>query len=163
MKISMTTLALVLATSVTASAQWLYQGSESAFGDRGLHLALTANNYYGLGLRCRGKTIETVYMTPDTSFDAEGYKIANSTGPKMMICVDDGPIVELEVELIDLDGKAAAIGETDLNMFASVRDAKKRVSVVLKILDENYHEQSFSARGSGNAIKKLIAACNLEG
>jgi len=160
MKLSMAVLAVVLATT-PASAQWLYQGNESAFDDDGLHLAVTVSGRYGFGLRCRGKTTEAIYMTPDTSFDADSYKLANISKPLMMIRVDDSPVIEIEVELIDMDGKAAALGEVDPAVFAAARDAKKRVAVALKLLGTNYHEQSFSARGSGNALKKAIAACGL--
>lgn len=160
MKLSIVALAVVVAAT-PASAQWLYQGNESAFGDSGLHLAVTGSGPYGFGLRCSGEKTEAVYMTPDTSFDTDTYKLANMSKPILMIRVDDNPIVEIEAELINMDGKAAALGDVAPAIFTAVRDAKKRVAVALKLLGENYHEKSFNVRGSGNALKKVIAACNL--
>jgi hypothetical protein len=160
MKLSIVALAVVVAAT-PASAQWLYQGNESAFGDSGLHLAVTGSGNYGFGLRCSGEKTEAIYMTPDTSFDSDAYKVANMSKPILMIRIDDNPIVEIEAELIDTDGKAAALGDVNPAIFAAVRDAKKRVAVALKLLGENYHEKSFNVRGSGNALKKVIAACNL--
>jgi len=163
MRLFVTTLVGFLALgSESASAQWLYEGNESAFGDDALHVAVTASGFYGFGLRCRGDTIEVIYMTPDTSFNNEYYKLANITQPKLRIRVDDGAIVDVDATLVDIEGKATAIGNVDIALLHSVSNAKKRVAVVLQLIGVNYHEKSFNPRGSSKALGKIMSACGLE-
>ncbi|MCH4540220.1 hypothetical protein [Ochrobactrum sp. A-1] len=152
----------LLATCVSANAQWVYTGKESAFDDDSVHMAFTGQGAYGLGFRCRGSKIEAVYLTPDTSFNQNTYQTANTTHPKMKIRVDKNPIVDVDVELSDADGKAGASGVVGLKLLEAVRDAKNRVAVVLNLLGENYHEQSFNVRGSGKAIGQIIDGCGLK-
>lgn len=154
--------ALSLACGIgPAFSQWIYQGQESAFGDSGVHVAPTGTGNYAFGIRCRKDLIEVIYFTPDTSFDAGTYKLANITEPKFKVRVDDGPVVELPAELSDVDGKASVISEIDLEMVLAIRDAKKRVAGVLELLGEHYHEKSFNVRGSTKAIGQILAGCGL--
>lgn len=145
----------------SASAQWIYQGNESAFGDDSLHIALTASGNYALGLRCKGSTLEAIYMTPDRSFDKDSYAFANMTKPTLKLRVDNDAVVDVEAELIDVDGKAAVLADIDVSLAHSVRDAKRRVAVVVQILQDNYHEQSFNVRGSTKATGRMLTACGL--
>jgi len=156
-----TVLAVGLSAPVEARAQWMHQGNESAFGDSGLHIAVTASGRYGFGIRCRGDLIEMLYVTPDTSFDKSTYTMANLTKPKLRVRVDDSTIVDLEGELVDIDGTAALLAEIDLDLVYAVRDAKRRVAVVLQLIGENYHENSFGVRGSTAATNKMLVGCNL--
>lgn len=151
--------ATVVATH--ANANWVYKGSESAFDDNGLHMAVTGTALYGLGFRCRGPNAEAMYTTPDTSFDTDGYKLANMMQPKLRMRVDDAPVIDLEATLLDIDGSAAALADISPEALAAVRDAKKRVAVVLSLANENYHEQSFSVRGSTRAIEQLFEGCSI--
>ena len=162
----MKTLAIAIAAGLLfvrapAQAQWLYQGQESAFGDDTLHVALTASGSYGFGLRCKAGTIEAVYTTPDKSFDADGYKLANALKPLLRIRIDDQGIVELAAELHDSNGSMVVLAEVERSLLDSVRDARRRVAVVVQLLGDRYHERSFNVRGSTAALNKLIAGCDL--
>lgn len=160
-KLAITVAAIVLATGTAANAQWIYSGKESAFDNDTLHMALTSKAPYGLGFRCRGSKIEIVYLTPDTSFDEDTYKMANITLPKLRVRVDKDPIIDVDVELSDAEGKVVAVGIVDLSLLESVKAAKSRVAVVLQLLSDSYHEQSFNVRGSGKAISQIIDGCGL--
>lgn len=151
--------ATVVATA--ANANWVYEGSESAFDDNGIHMAFTGTTLYGLGFRCSGSNVEAMYTTPDTSFDSDGYKRANMMQPKLKMRVDDAPVINLEATLLDLNGSIAALTDVTPEILANVRDAKKRVAVVLSLANENYHEQSFSVRGSTRAIEQLLQGCSI--
>ncbi|KAB2693860.1 hypothetical protein [Brucella intermedia] len=152
----------VLATCWAANAQWVYQAQESAFDDNSMHIAVTAAGQYGFGFRCKGGKIETVYLTPDKSFDDNSaILMANATKPKLRERVDKNPVVDIDVELQNIDDKATAFGDVDIDLLKSVASAKNRVAVVLQIIGDNYHEKSFNVRGSTNAINKIVAACNL--
>ncbi|OEI84424.1 hypothetical protein GRI33_00950 [Brucella sp. BO3] len=157
------TIAIVLATGTTANAQWIYQGQESAFDDDALHIAVTAAGQYGFGFRCKGAKIEAVYMTPDKSFeDSAAISLANATKPKIRVRVDKNPVVDVDVELQNINDKATAFGDVDIDLLKSVAAAKNRVAVVMQILGENYHEKSFNVRGSTKSIGQIIKACGLE-
>jgi len=157
-----TTLVLTTLTLVgPASAQWVYQGNESAFGSDTMHVALTGSGDYGFGFRCKAGEIEAVYLTPDRSFDADAYKLANITEPKLRIRIDDRPVVDLEAELNDVSGKASVLAPVEKELLLSAKDARKRIAVVLELLGDNYHEQSFNVRGSTKAIGSVIAGCGL--
>lgn len=144
----------------TARAQWVYQGTESAFGEDTMHVAVTSDGIYGFGFRCKSGNAEAIYITPDRSFDTPtAYEFANATTPKLRIRVDDKPIMDVSARLVDEDGKAVAIAEVELALLESARVAKKRVAVVMELLGENYHERSFSVAGSTKALSKIIAGC----
>jgi hypothetical protein len=143
-----------------AAAQWLYQGEESAFGSSGTHMAVTAKGRYGLSVRCMNSKLELVCVTPDTSFDEGAYKLANTIGMKLRVRVDDAPVVDLDAELTDADGKAIILAGLEPELGAVLSDAKKRVAVVLNLMGDNYHENTFGVRGSTKAIGKVLAACS---
>ncbi len=163
MKKLVATIAIVMATGTTANAQWMYQGQESAFDNDTLHIAVTAAGQYGFGFRCKGTKIEAVYMTPDKSFDdSAAISLANATKPKIRVRVDKNPVVDVDVELQNIDDKATAFGDVDIDLLKSVASAKNRVAVVMQILGDNYHEKSFNVRGSTKSIGQIIKACGLE-
>lgn len=155
--------AIVLGATTQAHAQWLYQGEESAFGGGGTHLAMTANGpSYAFGLRCKNGNLEALYMTPDTSFDKSAYEMANLTKPIFKIRIDQAPVQEFAAQLSDSDGKMVAIVDIDENLLRQVRDARKRVAVVLTLLGENYHENNFNVSNSTKAVGDLIEACQID-
>ena len=161
-KFLVASLSLAVVSAGPANAQWVYQGNESAFGDDAMHVAVTGVGDYGFGFRCKGGVAEAIYLTPDRSFGSEAaYTMANATGPKLRVRVDDQPIVELDAELSDMDGKASILATTNKELLTTARDAKKRVAVVLTLLGDNYHEQSFNVRGSTKAINSVISGCGL--
>lgn len=156
-------LASFLATGGVANAQWVYQAQESAFDDNALHIAVTAAGQYGFGFRCKGPKIEAVYLTPDKSFEENSaISLANATKPKLRVRIDKRPVIDVDVELQNVDDKATAFGDVDIALLKSVASAKNRVAVVMQILGENYHEKSFSVRGSTKAINQIIEACDLK-
>lgn len=155
-------LAGFLATGGVANAQWVYQAQESAFDDNSMHIAVTAAGQYGFGFRCKGGKIETVYLTSDKSFeDNSAILMANATKPKLRVRVDKNPVVDIDVELQNIDDKATAFGDVDIDLLKSVAAAKNRVAVVLQIIGDNYHEKSFNVRGSTKAINQIIESCDL--
>ncbi|HEY6633468.1 MAG TPA: hypothetical protein VIZ90_18600 [Rhizobiaceae bacterium] len=146
----------------SANAQWIYQGNESAFGDNVMHIAVTGVGNYGFGFRCKGGDVEAIYITPDRSFSSDAaYTMANATRPKLRVRVDDQAIVDLEAQISDADGTASIIAAANKELLVATRDARKRVAVVLELLGENYHEQSFNVRGSTKSINSVIAGCGL--
>lgn len=157
--------ALVAGLLITqpAMAQWHYQGSESEFGDDGLHLALTAKGAYALGIRCRGSTLQAMYMTPDRSIPDDNFEAVNATKPKMKVRIDKGDVIELDVDLAETNGTISAISDIDRDLLNSLRDAKRNVAVVLELIGTNYHENSFGVRGSTKAIDQVIVGCGLDG
>lgn len=148
----------------SAAANWAYQKQESAFGDGGTFIMLTVPDVgYGLGLRCLStNNPEVMYVTPDTSFNDETMKLANLTEPLLKIRIDEKAVIDIPVNLIDVDGTVAAIGEIDLKFVEQVRDAQSRIAVVLTLLGDNFHEKSASVRGSTAASVKLINDCSIE-
>ncbi|SCD22812.1 hypothetical protein BR141012304_10370 [Brucella inopinata] len=102
-------------------------------------------------------------MTPDKSFeDSAAISLANATKPKIRVRVDKNPVVDVDVELQNINDKATAFGDVDIDLLKSVAAAKNRVAVVMQILGENYHEKSFNVRGSTKSIGQIIKACGLE-
>ncbi|WP_422018887.1 hypothetical protein [Roseibium sp.] len=141
-------------------AQWLHQKQESAFGSDGLELIITASAGMGFGIRCSSESIEAVFITKDTSFDDETFLIANATSPKLLLRIDNEAPLELEGMLWDSEGKAAMTAEVEAEFIDGIANAKRRVSVAVKLLGEVYHETSFSAVGSTKAANKLKAGCS---
>lgn len=152
----------MLVTVQPLKAQWIFQGSESAFGDDAVQLAMTMAKPYALGARCKGDKIDLVYITPDTSFDKDSYAGMNAMMPEMKVRIDDNPIVVIDAELVDSEGKMLGLAETDTEMLTSIKNAKRRIAIALSVLGKNYHEQSFSVQGSTAAIEKLFKGCNLK-
>jgi hypothetical protein len=70
--------------------------------------------------------------------------------------------VDIDVQLENIDDKATALGEVDVDLLKSVAAAKSRVAVAMQILGDNYHEKQFNVRGSTNAIGKMLAGCDLK-
>ena len=157
------TAAMVLWTS-SASANWVYQKQESAFGDGGTFIMLTVPSAgYGLGLRCLSvNSPEIMYVTPDTSFNDDTMEIANLTSPLLKIRIDENEVTDIPVNLVDTNGTVAAIGSVDLEFVQRIRDARSRIAVVLTLLGDNFHEKSASVRGSTAASKRLISDCQIE-
>lgn len=147
----------LLSVSTSAQAQWLYQGQESAFGDDTMHVALTALGPYALGLRCKAGTFEAVYITPERS--DEGLSMLNMLKPQLRVRVDNQSVLDLDAELEDADGKLVVLAEIDRSLAEAVRDARRRVAVVVEVLGQRYHERSFNVRGSTNAVGKVMANC----
>lgn len=148
----------LLSVSTSAYGQWLYQSRESAFGDDTLHIALTASGLYGFGLRCRNGTFEAVYITPEKFGESIG--LLNALRPQLRIRIDNQGVLDFDAELEDAEGKLAVLAEIDRSLAEAVRDARRRVAVVVEVLGERFHEKSFNVRGSTKAVGKVIADCD---
>ncbi|MFT0892932.1 hypothetical protein [Pseudochelatococcus sp. G4_1912] len=138
------TVAAILSTLVTpASATWLTNKTSSDFEDILQYSAITANANFThfFGVRCNGQGIEIVFVTPDKSFEtADSLETVNSTDPKIRIRIDKGNVHSLDAKISNTDKGARAIAETDLEFLNQIKGAKSSISVVLTILDQNFHE-----------------------
>ncbi len=147
-----------------ASAQWIYQSAESAFGNGGTQIMLAPAGYEtALGLRClKEKSLEIVYMTNDSSFDSDTTKIANMTTPKLMLRIDQNDPKELDSKIfLTDDGNAMFVAEADNELLNEIGDAKTRIAVAVSLLGETYHENKVGVRGTRKNVDKLISGCKL--
>ena len=145
----------------SASAQWVYQGEESAFGGSGTHLALVGDFLYAFGLRCDNSDLVTVFITPEkvTNDEASVFLLAN---PKTLLRVDSNPPMTLDAIADSANGKLRVTSVVDRDLAEQVMNAKKRVAVAIEMAGQRFHEKSFTVRGSTNAVKKLLAACSVD-
>lgn len=151
--------ACLFVLSTPAQAQWLYQDKESAFGDDTLHIALTASGSYAFGLRCKAGTFDAIFITPE---QAEGsFGMLNMLKPKLRIRVDDQDIQNFDGEIENADGKVVILAAIERSLAEAIRDARRRVAVVIEVLGQRFHEQSFNVRGSTNAVGKVLAKCGV--
>lgn len=144
-----------------ASARWLYEKKESAFGSNTLSMMFTANAQYGFGIRCSSDELEAVFATPDRSFDEDTLILANATIPKLLLRIDDHEPRELIAEIYDQDGEAVIVADVGQEVVADIGSARSKISVAIRLLGEIYHEQTFSALGSTAAASKLNVSCDL--
>lgn len=148
--------------STTANAQWLTSTVGGSFDDDALHLAITVDEKFGFGLRCKTDSIEFVYMTNDGSMTDEAYKMVNASEPKLRIRADKGDIITLDTNLEDAkDGNMMATSSGTLPLYQQIKDAHQSISVVITALGKNYHEHKFNARGVKEAVSKIISGCKL--
>lgn len=154
---------LLMVTVTAANAQWHTSNSGGDFDDEPTYVAVTASEagMYGFGLRCKGKKIAAVFITPDKSFNETGTNTINAAKPELRIKIDNGSVKSFETELSHTDQGARATSEVDLEFLSQVRAAKSRISVVLTILGDNFHETRFAAKGSTPAMDTLVKGCGL--
>lgn len=159
----MFSIAFLVSALGAAHAQWVTDTAGGAFDDAPLQIALTANSAgYALGLRCRdAASLEIVYITTEKADSS--IKDLNALSPILKFRTDRNEVVEISGDVYDIDGTLAFSGEVDIEIFNSVMAAKSTVSVVLTVLSQNYHENSFRARGSTAAVSKIVKACSLDG
>lgn len=150
--------AWLAALAAPASAQWLYQGEESAFGDRGSHKVITANDTYGFGFRCEETGSAAVYVTPEELSNSEAETLALGF-PRLMIRVDDLPPHDLMGFVDSTQNRLRITATVDQPVVEQIRDAKKRVAVAIRKEDRVFHESSFGVRGSTAQVGKFLAAC----
>ena len=158
---------LLLAASVTAtpaSADWIYDTVESAFGDEAVHIAFVDNvKTSGFVFRCkRGSDfIEVIYIVPSASLADDAYALLNQSMPVLRLRVDDEPIVDTDAEIFDAGGRPIVVAGTDKEMLFSIRQAKGRLAVALQLGGKNYYEQSFDTNGSRSVIDRVLSGCGL--
>ena len=155
--------AAFLATSAaSASAQWVTQKHGGEFDDNATYIALTAKGDYALGFRCNQDEAKVILITPEKVSDSTSLDMIGTVGPKLRLKVDSGAIVDLDAELDETKGTLGVLADVDVAMLKNVRDAKSKVSAVLTIMGQNFHETTFNVRGSTAAIGKLIKECKLD-
>ncbi|MFN0263373.1 hypothetical protein ACKTEK_05775 [Tepidamorphus sp. 3E244] len=140
-------------------AQWVYQKQESAFGSDSVHLALAAGRGgYALGIRCTGGDSQIIYITPEKMGD-DAVSLINSSGAKLLLRVDEEAVVELDPVASLSDGEALYAADLSIEVAQSIIDARKRVAVAVSWLSNNFHENSFTVRGSTKAVGKILENC----
>lgn len=155
------TLTLISLINVsTASAQWLFQTKENAFEpSKSMHIALTAVGEYALGLRCQDGQRSAIFITSET---IEDVSVLNALKPELLIRIDQNQIFTFPTLLESRDNKLTASvtdAEKMANVFEEGKNAKKRISIAIKMLTETYHPTNFSVRGSTKSITELQANC----
>lgn len=146
-----------------AHSQWVYNSSGGEFDGEALHYAFTGADEYGLGVRCKSKSIDIIFMTRDRSFEDESkFSVINFMDPKLKFKIDGGSVREISGRLQNGDLGLAFLGELSLADAVSLRDAKKSVAVIISVVGQNFHEAKFQMRGSTDAIEKVISGCGLE-
>lgn len=150
---------LLLLTDISF-AQWIETRKGSDFEENPMHLALTAQGKYGLGLKCQGETKIILFMTPEKISD-ETITIMNAIGPKLRIRVDGGKILDLNAQAQVIEGHLTLSSDVTPSLFTTIRDAKSKIAVVLTTLDKNFHETAFNTRGASNAVGKIMRDCKI--
>lgn len=144
-----------------AFAQWFHTGKESAFGSGDVHVAATALDGRGFGVRCTGYKMEMLFTTQDKSVGEDDVEAFNKVNPKIRVRIDDDPIDVIDAEYVIFEGALGAIADTNGPMLRRLAGAKRRVAVVMTILGQDYHETIFNVRNSRKAIEKMMAGCGL--
>ena len=116
----------------------------------------TVKSNYVFGIRCSDGKREMLYLTSEKTDDASSI---NALKPKLMVRIDKNKVHALEAEADVIDNKLRVVAELSGGVVEEIRDAKQRIAVVLNVIGQNFHENSFNVRGSTNAAKKLIATC----
>lgn len=152
---------LVLSACISADAQWLYQGGDSAFGGTGTKIAATSNLNYVFAFRCDEAGPVAVYLTPETLDNSD--VAALSVRSQILMRVDDGEVSKIFAlpDSADRRLRVTSIGVMP-GFLETVRDARKRISVAIAVGDRVIHEQSFSASGSTKAISQFLKACPVD-
>ncbi|MBS9476439.1 hypothetical protein [Ancylobacter radicis] len=154
--------ALLAASSLAASAQWIADKEGGAFDDDALHLALTVSGDYVFALRCRDNTLEAVFITPERIDDPKGPEIMNSLEPKLRVRVDGGEIIANDATAHEVKGTLGMVAEVDDDLFLEVMDAQSSISVVITMKGDNFHETKFNARGSTKALEEVADGCGID-
>jgi len=103
-----------------------------------------------------------IYQLKESAFDDEKTDDAspiNALKPQLMVRIDKNKVHAIEAETDVVDNKLRIVAELSGGIVEEIRDAKQRVAVVLSVIGQNFHENSFNVRGSTNAAKKLITTC----
>ena len=149
--------AAVLVCAGVASASWVYQGEKSAFGGAGTHLVLTFNSGYGFGFRCDDDGAKTVFITPETASNADmAQSVVLGT---LLVRVDSGEVRNADAVPDSAANHLRLTAQYGPEILPEVRNAKRKVSVAVKVGSKILHETSFPAKGVKDALAKFINAC----
>lgn len=145
--------------SLSAFAQWISQNIEDPFGENHIVGAATVKFGKGLIVRCvGGKNLQLMFLPNEMGSD-EVITMANLAGTIIKLRIDKDAIDQLPATVQNSDGKVLAIADIDATIAKRMAQSKKRIAVVLEILENQFGSTSFSVRGSGRNIKKVLAAC----
>ncbi len=152
---------LLVASSLSASAQWVSQKDGGAFDNDATHIALTVAGDYAFGLRCRNNTLEAVFITPERVDDDKDIEAMNSVEPKLRVRVDKGEVMSFDAVAHEVKGTLGIVAEVDEDLFLEVMDADSSISVVITLKGDNFHETKFTARGSTKALEEVADGCDI--
>lgn len=147
--------------SSPAFSQWHYQGEESAFGDGGMHVAMTGNGHYVFGIRCETGEMTALLVTPE-DMSASDAATMQMTFPRLMFRVDKNAPLEFGSTMESYNGKLRLSAEIDRSVADQIAQAKQRVSVAVSALGQLFHEQRFNVAGSTRAVQQLLKGCGVE-
>jgi hypothetical protein len=81
---------------------------------------------------------------------------------KLKLRVDKGEILTLDAfAQVPKPGTLVLAASLDAEQAASIRDAKRNVSVAMSMADQNFYEQSVSAAGASPVVGKVLSNCGL--
>lgn len=156
--------AMLVCSANAAFAQWVMQRYGGEFDESPTYIALTAMpGGYALGFRCNENELKIVLVTPEEVDDDDTLRLMNLASPKLRLRVDGGAIISLDAELHEAKGDLTVLADVDDALVRSVASARSKVSVVLTVIGQNFHEKSFGVRGSSAAIGSLLSKCDLKG
>lgn len=143
-----------------ANANWVFQEQGGAFSDDSLKLAVTVSQTgLALGVRCTNSDkLELAFITEE-KIKAKTADTLNLLAPLLRLRVDSNDIIDFDVVLSEADGILMGIATAQPNLLSEIKKAKRKISVVLSIAGEQYHETVFSVRGSTKAMQKLESKC----
>lgn len=138
------------------------QRSGGEFDDNPTVIAITAKGAAGFGFRCQGDELKVIFITPEKISDDSMIETMNTAKPQLRIKIDGGPVITLDADLDNPDDKLAVASDTDRELVKSVATAKSKVSVVLTVIGQNFHETTFNVRGSTAALNKMMTQCKAD-
>ncbi len=155
--------AVAFAIASDASAQWMFQASESAFDDGKTAIAATTGSVGGLGLKCQGQELSIVYLVEGSDLTQEAVTTANPLHIiKLKLRVDKGDIQTLDAfAQVPKPGTLMLAAPLDKGQITSIRDARSKVSIAMSMGDQNFYEPSVSSAGSTSAIGKVMSQCGI--
>lgn len=144
-----------------AVAQWQHTESGGAFDGAPMNVAGITATGYMFGLRCEdAASLEVVYITPETVTHDEATR-ATRLAPRVMVRVDDGPVIEVDAVADAVNGRLGFAGSPDPSLADQIAGAGQRISVAVSFLGQIIHESAFSARGSTAAVGALSENCGI--
>jgi len=151
---------LLVLVATPASAQWVHQKQESAFGGAAKHVAVTVRGTYGFGLRCQSDELTAILLAPEaiTFDDAQRFK---QLSPIMLLRIDNGEVLELDALVESSEGQLRVGAAIDVATAHNIAKARRRVAAALSLQGKQYHEHQFGVSGSGRAVGQMLKGCGL--
>ena len=152
-----TLIAGALAVSSPALAEWTYSEMASASGAPVMHMAVTAREYHGLGLRCDGGVLSIQYLTNDPMSDDQ-MKQVNAAGVRLALRAGaQDRRIEGQMQRVPQGAVFVALAEPAL--LGSLEKAKGDVELALEFSGAAQHRQSFELEGAASALASVRKNC----